>query len=195
MRARPAWHGGAPRAFTLIELLVVIAIMALLGILAMPEFGRLVERAKSATCMGNLRSIGGALGSYLSDHDGRFPHINNPPPFNVYDEAADDGEAADEDAPILTLSEAFGPYGIPERGFRCPADAAMNNYFAGHGTSYEWVPLVDGEQSVAPKILSRRGQMVVRKNKWIIVLRDFDAVHFGRSNRLYADGHVVMAQK
>ena len=68
-------------AFSLLEVLVVLVIVALLAALGAPEYGRMMERAKSAACMGNLRAVGAALGSYLSDHDGRMPYINNPDPY------------------------------------------------------------------------------------------------------------------
>lgn len=71
----------------------------------------------------------------------------------------------------------------------------MNNRFASTGTSYEWIPRIDGEQSVSPKVLSRRRGLVVRPLGRITVLRDFDTVHFGRSNRLYGDGRVVMVTR
>jgi len=178
-------------AFSLLEVLVVLVIVALLAALGAPEYGRMMERAKSAACMGNLRAVGAALGSYLSDHDGRMPYINNPDPYPIYSE---DDDLPEEVTPI-TLVEAFGPYGIPNRGFRCPSDAAMNNQFAKLGTSYEWIPRIDGEQSVAPKVLARRGQLVTRKINRIVVLREFDPVHFGRSNRLYGDGRVIAVQR
>ncbi|MEX1117562.1 MAG: hypothetical protein WEB60_02090 [Terrimicrobiaceae bacterium] len=96
------------------------------------------------------------------------------------------------DVEPTTMLEAFGPYGISENTLRCPADVKMNNRFAATGTSYEWIPRIDGEQSVAPKILSRRRGLVTRPLGKIIVLRDVEGVHFGRSNRLYGDGRVVM---
>lgn len=176
------------RAFTLIELLVVLSIIAMLGVLAAPEFSRTLERARSTACLGNLRSLGVAVNSYVSDNDGRLPFINNPPPYTVYEE--DDELPAD--AEPVTMLEAFGPYGISETGVRCPADVKMNNRFASTGNSYEWVPRIDGEQSVSPKVLSRRRGLVTRPIGRITVLRDLDPVHFGRSNRLYGDGRVVM---
>lgn len=176
------------RAFTLIELLVVLSIIAMLGVLAAPEFSRTIERARSTACLGNLRSLGVAVNSYVSDNDGRFPYINNPPPYEVYTE--DDALPADQEP--VTMLEAFGPYGIAEKTLRCPADVKMNNRFASVGTSYEWVPRIDGEQSVSPKVLSRRGGLIARPLGRIVVLRDMDPVHFGRSNRLYGDGRVMM---
>lgn len=182
MRApRYTLHGG----FSVLELTVVVAILAMLAALAAPEFGRLLDRARSTACMGNLRAIGSALGAYLADHDGRFPFINNPPPYDVYEE-----ETLPEDEEAVTLLEAFGPYGVAESTLRCPADVRASNFFGRLGTSYEWVPRIDGEASVSPRVLSRRGGLVTRPLNRITVLRDFDTVHFGRGNRLFGDGSV-----
>jgi prepilin-type N-terminal cleavage/methylation domain-containing protein len=183
----------ARRAFTIVELLVTMAIIAMLAALAAPEYSRLVDRARSTACAGNLRSIGIALLNYVNDNDGRFPHINNPPPLEVYDE---DDDLPDDQEP-QTLLEALADYGLTAESFRCPADAAdaARSNFQKYGTSYEWIPRIDGEQSVAPRVLSRRRGLVTRKLSRIIVMRDFAGVHFGRANRLYGDGRVIAVQQ
>ncbi len=176
------------RAFTLIELLVVLSIIAMLGVIAAPEFSRTIERARSTACLGNLRSLGVAVNSFVSDNDGRFPYINNPPPYEVYEE---DDDLPDDVEPV-TMMEAFGQYGISDKSFRCPSDVKMKNFFSSVGTSYEWVPRIDDEPRVAPKVLSRRRGLVERPLGRITIIRDWEGVHFGRSNRLYGDGRVVM---
>jgi len=59
--------------FTLTEFLVVIAIMAILLALLVPGMAKFVNKGEAATCLGNLRQIGGLIGIYVADHDGWLP--------------------------------------------------------------------------------------------------------------------------
>ncbi len=60
------------RGFTLIELLVVIAIIAILAAILFPIIRGAMEKARQATCMGNLMQINTMLASYYADY-GRYP--------------------------------------------------------------------------------------------------------------------------
>jgi prepilin-type N-terminal cleavage/methylation domain-containing protein len=63
----------AYRGFTLIELLVVIAIIGILAAMLFPVFAQAREKARSITCISNIKQLGYAIFMYQQDYDGVFP--------------------------------------------------------------------------------------------------------------------------
>lgn len=61
------------RGFTLIELLVVIGVIGLLAAMLFPVLAKAREAARKSTCASNLKQIGLAFATYLSDHDECYP--------------------------------------------------------------------------------------------------------------------------
>lgn len=58
------------QAFSLIELLIVIVILGILAVMGISAARSLLERSQAATCMSNLRQLGGIAQNWSADHDG-----------------------------------------------------------------------------------------------------------------------------
>lgn len=179
------------RAFTLVELLVVIAIVGILAALVTPEVARFQDRARSVVCINNLRQIGAGVLSYVGENDNTYPIIEPNPDSPIY-------SPEDEAQPLFIALE---PYGVTQKVLQCPADIRGPNWFAkrtvtidgkSYGTSYQWRPILDEENMAAPRIYGgRRGAGVrIIKPSRVTLVTDFEPIHSGKMNRLYADGRV-----
>ena len=82
------------KGFTLIELLIVVAIIAILALIAVPNFLEAQVRSKVSRCKADMRTTATALESYGVDHNGYPPEWDyghplgtwgtvNEPPFHT----------------------------------------------------------------------------------------------------------------
>ena len=91
--------------FTLLEILVVLLVIAILSLLIIPNYSRIVGAAQEVICASHMRSIRVALGNYLTDHGNVWPQ---PDP------------GLEGDALRSFWLQTLKPYGISENTWQCP---------------------------------------------------------------------------
>jgi len=64
---------GKRSGFTLIELLVVIAIIAILAAILFPVFAQARDKARTTSCLSNMKQLGTACTMYAQDYEGAYP--------------------------------------------------------------------------------------------------------------------------
>ncbi len=121
--------------FTLIELLVVVAIIALLTAILVPTVNKAREAARRAGCLANLRSIGQAIRSYMSDNHDFYPPMATMPTIEVSEEPM-------KQHPRPRMCDILSEYvGKEKKVFKCPSDHIINPGTAvpsGITSWYQW---------------------------------------------------------
>jgi prepilin-type N-terminal cleavage/methylation domain-containing protein/prepilin-type processing-associated H-X9-DG protein len=121
----PLSHPRTRRAFTLIELLVVIAIIAILAAILFPVFAQARDKARSITCVSNMKQILNAAMMYTQDYDETYHRIRN---WNFPTQP--DGKWA------YGAQDALGPYIKNEGVWKCPSDAIQRDDCDPRGYGY-----------------------------------------------------------
>lgn len=140
--------------FSLIELLVVVTIIVILAALSIPQIQSSIKKGKQAQSMGNLRQIGTALATYISENDGYYPSLAGGSfgqPYwsqsvSPYLGASDRDKAAYIRAPdgyvskvllspmvVKGLHHFWGDYGANQEIFRYSGNAAGTYTSGGNG--------------------------------------------------------------
>ncbi|GAB4183813.1 MAG: hypothetical protein Fur0032_24760 [Terrimicrobiaceae bacterium] len=193
--------------FTLIELLTVIAIIAVIAALLLPVLGKLRSQAGAAKSANNLRQIGLAATSYLSDDNNNqvILPVRGADPGRIWMEML--MPYSNIDQPTWTI---FTP-AAAKIIYRDPAlSAPINGDNYSQGYAMNWKPMLPEDSRfndeqiagwmVRPKIHSithrTRRLLAVESQTWHIgdSSADADSIAFGRHGNnvrvLFFDGHV-----
>jgi len=126
----------AHKGFTLIELLVVIAIIAILAAILFPVFAQVREKARSISCMSNMKQIGLGVQQYVQDNDERLF-------FRSSKDVASLGKIRSERILASGSAEANAaqwynvlmPYIKSTQVFKCPSDDAPTKSLGSDGVT------------------------------------------------------------
>jgi prepilin-type N-terminal cleavage/methylation domain-containing protein/prepilin-type processing-associated H-X9-DG protein len=137
-------HRARKPAFTLIELLVVIAIIAILAAILFPVFAQAREKARQATCISNLKQMGGAFAMYVQDYDNTFPLV-------AY------WVGAVGKPPLVYWDDAIQPYAKNVTFMLCPS---WSMDLAGYGTIVNKTSYaIDSDNYGYPPLVPREAQV------------------------------------
>ena len=104
------------QGFTLIELLVVIAIIAILASILFPVFAQAREKARSITCISNLRQMSNAVAMFTQDHNEYLPK-------GFFNDQATGGESWNQPW-NWGWEEDLYPYLKSHGVYKCPDDSS-----------------------------------------------------------------------
>lgn len=211
---QPARPG--PSGFTLIELLVVISIIAILAAMLLPAVGLVRGAARSAVCQSNQRQMGVAFLAYAGDWDSTpYPYYG--PPAGI---TPTWGETLAEfmEIPVVSgePSSSLGIFRCPEnriQRFICDEGGFLGEHTSYAANSYFGADVTWDKRFLGASLarMKHTGELAaVIENLYFLAdpmpwaadgagsigkspgvgLRYMRYAHRGRTNVLFADGHV-----
>lgn len=155
---------------TLLELMTVLVVISILVVVLAPGVSFLQARAQKAQCIGNLRSLHVATGSYMQDNQ-HWPQISG----NGYQDKTVAG---------LWLA-ALAPYGLSQINWVCPTvqrELHAPDLADPENVRVDYLAMPFGTQPRAPYLYARQ--------PWFIEVGN---VHGNGQEIIFPDGHIEEA--
>jgi prepilin-type N-terminal cleavage/methylation domain-containing protein len=175
--------------FTLIELLVVIAIIAILAAILFPVFAKAREKARSTSCLSNVKQLMLAVDQYVQDFDETYPAEVAAVP------AGNGGIVVQLDPYAKNRQIWVCPSWKQDVWVTCPGDRTVSTYNThgdARGISMATV------QEPAGKIFLTEGEQYCGFFWWSCHQWDCTSptdLHFGGFNNGFFDGHAKWVKR
>ena len=165
--------------FTLVELMIVIAIIAVLAAMLLPALNKARDKAKSITCISNLKQVGTAMALYASD--------NNDFVTSFCQNSSLDQYVWNSLLAIYTGAANNAEYAKGLKSFICPSHPQMKNAIgeAIDRMNPSWVSTSYG---IHPELYSNGGTMALWGAKLSRLTKPSSALYCGEYNNYPVPG-------